>query len=66
MKVLTILLIFTLFLTGNFKEDLKRLQDCNTLNYIISEYRDSSKQMTNYQKRLRDTLIPWYRKNCRA
>lgn len=66
MFTLLISLYSFVYLTGDFKTDIKMLQNCSTLNQIIMEHKDSVKQMTPYQKKLRDHLTPWYRKNCRA
>lgn len=66
MYVLLLALYSFVFLTGDFTTDVKRLQNCNTLAQIIIEYRNSDQKITPYQKKLKDTLTPWYRKNCSA
>ena len=53
-------------LTGNFNIDLKSLKNCNILNTLIAQGFHSSNSLNQYQVKLRETLIPWYLKNCRT
>lgn len=63
-----ILLSILLFvsLTGDFKTDVRQLQNCSVISTIKDHYKGRETEMTDYHKKLRATLEPWYKKNCRS
>lgn len=53
------------FLTGDFRTDLYKLQNCSLLENLYNRKKEFTGSLTHYEMKLLRAIDPWYRANCK-